>query len=94
MNRHLYKSALLGLLACLLLPLAAQAKERILAFDSHILVNRDGTLEVRETIRVKAEGENIRRGIYRDFPTTLPGAGWAHHRRRVRVRGRDARRQR
>ena len=25
---------------------------------------------MRETIRVNAEGQNIRRGIYRDFPTT------------------------
>jgi uncharacterized membrane protein YgcG len=60
---------LLGFLAWLAGPLAAQAKERIVSFDSTITVARDGTLEVRELIRVKAEGENIRRGIYRDFPT-------------------------
>lgn len=64
---------ILGLLVCLLLPLAAPAKERILSFDSHIRVARDGTLEVREVIRVNAEGENIRRGIFRDFPTIYPG---------------------
>jgi hypothetical protein len=30
---------------------------------------RDGWIEVTETIRVRAEGDRIRRGIYRDFPT-------------------------
>ncbi len=58
------------LLACLLLlPLAALAEERILGFDSDILVMPDGWIEVTETIRVRAEGQRIRRGIYRDFPT-------------------------
>ena len=59
-------------LACLVLlalPLAAVADERILEFHSDILVMRDGWIEVTETIRVRAEGNRIRRGIYRDFPT-------------------------
>jgi hypothetical protein len=60
---------MLALLAWLAMPSAAQAREEILSFDSNIDVARDGTLEVREVIRVRAEGENIRRGIYRDFPT-------------------------
>ena len=47
----------------------AQALERILAYDSEVQVNADGSLEVTERIRVHAEGYNIRRGIYRDFPT-------------------------
>jgi uncharacterized membrane protein YgcG len=66
-----------GLAAAVLLWLAsgAQADERILAFHSDITVHRDGTLEVRETIRVRAEGRNIRRGIYRDFPTLYPRDG-------------------
>jgi uncharacterized membrane protein YgcG len=51
------------------------ADERILAFDEIITVQRDGSLEVRETIRVRAEGRNIRRGIYRDFPTTYAAEG-------------------
>jgi hypothetical protein len=51
----------------------AHADERILSFDSTITVAHDGTLEVRETIRVNAEGDAIRRGIYRDFPTIYPG---------------------
>lgn len=46
-----------------------QAQERIEAFDSVIEIQPDGSLEVTETIRVRAEGQQIRRGIYRDFPT-------------------------
>ena len=76
-THHIYKCAfaLLALagLCCATAP--ARAAERILSFDSTITINRDGTLEVSETIRVHAEGKNIRRGIYRDFPTTYPRAG-------------------
>ncbi len=52
----------------LLLPLSAVADERILSFHSDISILPDSTLEVTETIRVRAEGRHIRRGIYRDFP--------------------------
>jgi uncharacterized membrane protein YgcG len=45
------------------------ATERILNFHSDITVNPDGSMDVRETIKVRAEGEQIKRGIYRDFPT-------------------------
>ena len=65
-----YKSALGPLVLLGLLGTAqVHADERILSYDSTITVNQDGTLEVREAIRVRAEGQNIRRGIYRDFPT-------------------------
>jgi uncharacterized membrane protein YgcG len=47
----------------------AAADERILSFDSDITVERDGSMRVTETIRVRAEGKDIKRGIYRDFPT-------------------------
>ncbi|CAN5595184.1 hypothetical protein BH23PSE2_BH23PSE2_06740 [soil metagenome] len=47
----------------------AWAQERILAYDSVVEVRADGSLEVVEHIRVRAEGSNIRRGIYRDYPT-------------------------
>jgi uncharacterized membrane protein YgcG len=57
------------LLAALLLPRLVAAEERILAYDSLIEVRADGSLDITETIRVRAEGRNIRRGIYRDFPT-------------------------
>ncbi len=58
---------LAGLLLLLAVPLAAQ--ERILSYDSEVQVQADGSLDVTERIAVRAEGNNIRRGIYRDFPT-------------------------
>jgi hypothetical protein len=48
----------------------AAAQERILNFVSDVTVERNGDLLVTETIRVQAEGRQIRRGIFRDFPTT------------------------
>src|SRR3546814_10138255 len=47
----------------------AQARERILSYDTVIEVHADGSLDIVEDIRVRAEGRAIRRGIYRDFPT-------------------------
>jgi len=52
----------------LLFATAAQSDERILSFHSDIRVYTDGMVEVTETIEVRAEGQQIRRGIYRDFP--------------------------
>jgi uncharacterized membrane protein YgcG len=46
----------------------AAADERILSFHSDVRVFQDGMIEVTETIEVRAEGKQIRRGIYRDFP--------------------------
>jgi uncharacterized membrane protein YgcG len=60
------KRLVLFLLACV--PLVGQADERILSFHSDIRVFPDGMLEVTETIEVRAEGQQIRRGIFRDFP--------------------------
>ena len=58
------------LAACLLLlSFSALANERILDFHSDIRIMDDGWIEVIETIQVRAEGNRIRRGIYRDFPT-------------------------
>ena len=58
------------LLTCLvLLPFGAVADERILDFHSEIIVMEDGWIQVTETITVQAEGNRIKRGIYRDFPT-------------------------
>ncbi len=53
----------------LFLSLTCFASERILSFHSEIRVMTDGMIEVTETIRVRAEGNRIKRGIYRDFPT-------------------------
>ena len=47
----------------------AWSAERILGYQSEIEVRADASMEVTETIRVQAEGEAIRRGIFRDFPT-------------------------
>ncbi len=60
---------LLGVVLLLGLVLPAQAREAILDFHSDITVNDDGHLSITETITVQAEGAEIRRGIYRDFPT-------------------------
>ena len=43
--------------------------ETIREFDALIEVRPDGALEVTETILVNAEGREIKRGIFRDFPT-------------------------
>ena len=49
---------------------SAAPGERILSFRSDIVVREDSSMTVRETITVRAEGKKIKRGIYRDFPTT------------------------
>jgi uncharacterized membrane protein YgcG len=60
----------LALLLCAFFVAAGlQADERILDYHSEIQVQPDGALHITETIRVRAEGRAIRRGIYRDFPT-------------------------
>src|SRR5262249_58422771 len=43
--------------------------ERILSFDSFITVQDDGSMLVKETIKVRSAGEQIKHGIYRYFPT-------------------------
>lgn len=53
----------------LLAPAVARAEERILEYGSELRILPDGTLDITETIRVRAEGIDIRRGLYRDFPT-------------------------
>ena len=53
----------------------ATAAEVIYSFNSNVSVAKDGELTVTETVRVQAEGREIRHGIYRDFPTTFRDAG-------------------
>jgi len=64
---------LLALTGCcwLLLTAAVPAlsAERITRFHSDVDIAADGSMVVEETIAVVAEGDKIRRGIYRDFPT-------------------------
>ena len=47
----------------------AQGGERILEYAIEVSVDASGALDVAEHIAVRAEGNQIRRGIYRDFPT-------------------------
>ncbi len=59
--------ALFLLAACLSFPL--RGEERILSYVTNIDVKTDGDLHILEHITVRAEGTDIRRGIYRTFPT-------------------------
>ncbi|TDR16316.1 DUF2207 domain-containing protein [Marinicella litoralis] len=61
-----YKGLFISLL---LLAFQVQAKERIKHFHSQIEVKSSGDIWVTETIAVEVEHVNIKRGIYRDFPT-------------------------
>lgn len=61
------RCAVLALFA--MLATAAIADERILAFDSAIVVAADASMQVTETIRMRSEGVRIVHGLYRDFPT-------------------------
>ena len=71
-----------GALAALLLlaPAAAHADERILRLLSDVQVEKDSSLDVTETIDVRAENIAINHGIYRDFPTRYgnPHGGTMH----------------
>uniref|UniRef100_UPI00135AB438 DUF2207 domain-containing protein n=1 Tax=Rhizobium sp. 18055 TaxID=2681403 RepID=UPI00135AB438 len=66
-----------GLCLALVLMMAAGplwAAEVINSYVSNIALEKSGTMTVAETITVNAEGNQIRRGIFRDFPLTLKNA--------------------
>jgi uncharacterized membrane protein YgcG len=65
------QALLLLVLLVALLPLPAFAREAITSFSSAVTLRTDGSVEVIETIEVRAEGYEIRRGIYRDIPLIL-----------------------
>lgn len=65
--RHAF--ALLLLAWCASAALPGWAQERILSYDSRVDLHADGSMDVTERIAVRAEGQQIRRGIYREFPT-------------------------
>ncbi len=71
----LFARALLALVFAVVLPLAwvstAGAEEVIKSYASDVRLATDGSVHVTETITVRAEGRNIRRGIFRDIPTVL-----------------------
>ncbi|QNN66657.1 DUF2207 domain-containing protein [Sphingomonas lutea] len=52
---------------------AANAEERITHFVSDVRIQPDSSIEVTETIEVRAERDAINHGIYRDFPTRYRG---------------------
>ncbi|NVJ97773.1 MAG: DUF2207 domain-containing protein, partial [Alphaproteobacteria bacterium] len=58
-----------GLITVFLMASVGYAAEEIERYDSDITVRADGVVEIVETITVRAEGRDIRRGIFRDFPT-------------------------
>ncbi len=60
--------------ASLYVTTTAFAAETINSFESTVRVAKDGELDVVETIRVQAEGREIRHGIYRDFPLSFRDA--------------------
>ena len=62
-----------ALFAVFALATAASAEERITRFVSDVAIQPDASLIVTETIDVVSEGDRIRRGIYRDFPTRYRG---------------------
>ncbi|WEN15149.1 DUF2207 domain-containing protein [Rhodanobacter sp. AS-Z3] len=67
--RQGYGSFLLLALAIFALAGTCRADERILDYHADIVLAADGSMNVTEHIRVQAEGNQIRHGIYRDFPT-------------------------
>lgn len=58
------------LLTCFLLPGLVSAQEAIEDFAVTLQVEADGNLLVTERITVRAEGQDIRRGVYRDLPVS------------------------
>ncbi len=67
--------AFIAILGAMLAPAGAQ--ERITRFDVNVRVEPDGALIVSENITARAEGREIKRGIYRDIPLTFESADGA-----------------
>lgn len=64
--------ALIVLCFCIVLNITsveAYSNERITDYDVEIYLDEDATMEVTEEITVYAAGDEIKHGIYRDFPT-------------------------
>ncbi|UIA99451.1 DUF2207 domain-containing protein [Desulfovibrio desulfuricans] len=53
--------------------LAAYAQERIESFASTVTIHQDGSMHVREAIVVHTEGNQIKKGIYRELPLLYSG---------------------
>ncbi|EEE44189.2 DUF2207 domain-containing protein [Roseibium alexandrii] len=79
MRFHQGLMAVLAAVLWLVTVSGAVSEERILTYVSDIDVQEDGSLIVTETIRVRAEGDEIKRGIFRDVPLRAKDAnGWEH----------------
>lgn len=70
----MFRHVILGLVLLLVAALPAAAEEYIRNYHSDIRIGADGEVTVAEAITVNAEGDRIRRGIFRDFPLTMEGA--------------------
>ncbi len=81
---HRFALAFIGLA---LTASVARAAEVIQSFDSNVQLAKDGELTVDETVRVNAEGREIRHGIYRDFPLTFQDAKGTVHEVTFKVLG-------
>lgn len=79
-----FAAALFGTIALVLFFLLAahpvRAEEIIRSYHAAIEVAKSGALTVTETITVNAEGYQIKRGIFRDFPLTFEGNDGRLHR--------------
>ncbi len=73
MRPVMWRVPLLLFLALTTLACSDQADERILSWHSKIVVEKSGDLVVTETITVRAEGNRIKRGIFRDIPRLREG---------------------
>src|SRR4030042_1638987 len=74
LNR-IFLAALFGIGILLIFPVtdSSAQSEKILSFHSDIDLHLDGSMTVTETIKVICAGEEIRRGIFRTFPTKYKG---------------------
>ena len=59
--------------ALFLIAAPAHADERVLHYLSDVQIQKDSSLDVTETIDIRAENDRINHGIYRDFPTHYRG---------------------
>lgn len=57
---------ILSVLCC---SFSVHAEEAILSFDTILNVQKDGSVYVTETLKVRHEGKQIKRGLVRDLPT-------------------------
>lgn len=55
---------------------AAAAQERFVSFVSDVTIEPDGEIDVTETMKIDVRNQQIKHGIYRDFPTQyIDGSG-------------------